>query len=76
MTIRVQANDGSWLPFACSIVERSPTGLTEIRVPELRGNWLIGDNGMIANVGGNDWRIYTLHVDDCKSLCESKVGAP
>jgi hypothetical protein len=31
---------------------------------------VIDKTGMVANVGGNDWRIYTLHPEDCETLCK------
>jgi hypothetical protein len=69
--IRLQANDGSWKPFAFTIAERNPEpqDAVTIRVPSFNGEWIISETGMVANVGGNDWRIYTLHPDDCKAIC-------
>jgi len=67
MKLRLQTTTGGWQSFDCSVVSREYG--TEVSVPEMRGRWIIGPEGMIANVGGNDWRIYTLHPDDCKALC-------
>lgn len=65
-TIRVQKADGGWLPLPCSVVaDRSGTLL---KVPGW-GTWAICPSGMIGNIGGNDWRIYTLNGEDCARLC-------
>lgn len=70
-TIRVQQVDGSWLECECRVIAPG-----EIEVPMFVARWLICETGMIANVGGNDWRIYTLHPDDCARLCKKGVDTP
>jgi hypothetical protein len=67
-SIRLQKHDGSWKAFACEVIERA-NGSATIRVPDLHSEWVITPGGMVGNVGGNDWRIYELHPDDCKKLC-------
>lgn len=73
MTIRAQKSDGTWKHLPCTVVESSRDSAT-IRVPEY-GEWLISRVGMVANVGGNDWCIYTLHPDDCAAICDA-IGGP
>lgn len=72
-TIRVQKQDGSWLPLKCMATEANGESAT-LKVPDFHGTWLIHKTGMIANVGGNDWRIYTLHPEDCAALCKAEGG--
>lgn len=67
-TIRVQKTDGSWLALKCEVIEATGES-AEIYIPEWRGTWAIHRSGMVGNVGGNDWRIYDLHPDDCARLC-------
>ena len=55
-----------WLSFDCKV-----QGKGEIYVPEFKGTWLISESGMCANIGGNDWAIYTLHPEDCKRICDA-----
>jgi len=70
MTIRIQTKTGEWKPFACEISEQEPGKLTEIYVPAFDGTWLVGSSSMVANIGGNDWAIYTIHPEDCATLCQ------
>lgn len=65
-TIRIQRKDGGWLSTQCE-AKADGTG-AEVHVPSLKGTWLIHREGMIANVGGNDWAIYTLHPEDCARI--------
>lgn len=69
-TIRIQKTDGTWLELACAVDEQTGTS-ARVRIPDpkWRAEWLIGIGGMVGNVGGNDWRIYTVHPDDCRRLC-------
>jgi len=65
--------EGVWVPFKCSVYEA--TGHSAILlVPELRGTWAIHKTGMVGNIGGNDWRIYTLFPEDCAALCALPEG--
>lgn len=73
-TIRLQTADGNWKPFECQAIEQTGNTAT-LKVPALHGEWLIHKDGMTANVGGNDWRIYTLHPEDCARLCQHEVKA-
>lgn len=68
-TVRVQAKNGSWMPVAVTVTKESdsPVALK----PSPHEEWLIGSSGMIANTGGSDWRIYTLHQEDCARICAS-----
>ena len=66
-TIRVQREDGGWTELECSISGQN--GSPELTVPGW-GVWSISEAAMIGNIGGNDWRIYTLHPDDCARLVE------
>ncbi len=68
-TLRLETATGGWKAFECEVREQSPGSLTEVYVPAFNGTWLIGSQGMTANIGGNDWRIYTVHPDDCRALC-------
>lgn len=72
-TVRVETRDGAWKGYPCSF--RVVDGAVELRVPKLAGTWLITKRGMFANVGGNDWAIYTLHPEDCARLCAAAHGA-
>jgi hypothetical protein len=66
--IRAQRTDGTWLQLSCEI--RIHESYPEIYVPEWNQVWAISETGMIGNIGGNDWRIYTLHPDDCAKIVE------
>ena len=68
MTLRVQKTDGTWRRLAAQIVSRV-FGEVEVHVPVWNERWLICSQGMVGNVGGNAWQIYTLHPDDCAALC-------
>lgn len=63
-TIRVKATNNQWRALPCSVIERDNG--TVISVPSLNGTWMIHPEGMIANLGGNDWRIYALHPDETR----------
>lgn len=70
MQIRIQTKTGEWKPFTCEIREQQSDKLTEIYVPAFDGTWLVGSASMVANIGGNDWAIYTIHPEDCAALCQ------
>jgi hypothetical protein len=53
--------------MAYELVDRNENS-ARIRVPEMRGEWLIDASRMFGNVGGNDWAIYTLHPADCAAI--------
>lgn len=67
-TIRLMGVKGEWIAFDCE----PQMEVGEVKVPELKGTWLIHDTGMMANVGGNDWRIYDLHPEDCARICHAQ----
>lgn len=69
-TVRVQKADGGWRSLKCRVY-RDALGSVEVTVPEYDQIWLISPEGMTANIGGNDWGIYTLHQDDCRRICAS-----
>jgi len=73
-TLRLETKDGAWQRFACEVREQEPGKLTEVYVPAFNGTWLVGSEGMTANIGGNDWAIYTIHPDDCRALCPPVVS--
>lgn len=66
-TLRVQKADGSWLPLAVQVVSRAAG--VEVDVPAWGERWVLTPGGMVGNVGGNAWAIYTCHPDDCTALC-------
>ncbi len=76
-SVRLATNDGGWKAFKCR-VSLTDYGATQLYVPSFDGTWLITEKEMFANVGGSDWRIYTLHPDDCATLTakanEAKAG--
>lgn len=73
-TIRVQRTDGSWLVLDC--IPSEQTGCSaSLYIPAWDGTWFICSGGMIGNVGGNDWRIYTLNPDDCAALVKGPTEA-
>lgn len=68
--LRIQAADNSWIPL--DVVAKFGDGgceVTVLRGPRGRGHWLISSGGMVANIGGNDPWIYTLHPEDCERIC-------
>ena len=66
-TVRAQGKDGAWFPIAVTATKEPdmPVALK----PSPTEEWLIGSAGMFANIGGSDWRIYTLHPEDCARIC-------
>lgn len=77
MTVRVARKDGGWEPLLnCVVTERVPGISATVYVPRWRGEWIVCPQGMVANIGGNDWRIYTIHPEDCAALCAGEVVAP
>lgn len=68
-TVRLKTNGDGWTePMPVEIMENDG-GLVTLRVLPLRQTWMIGDTGMIANIGGNCPYTYEIHPDDCKAIC-------
>ncbi len=76
MTIRLARTDGGWEPIDAQVTERTPGISATVYVPRWRGEWIVNPGGMAANIGGNDWRIYTIHPGDCAALCAGEAIAP
>ena len=72
MQIRVQSSRGNWVPLEVTPIV-GDRGL--IRVPSMKGEWMLSPDGsMVANVGGNDPWIYTIHPDDGKAAYQATIA--